>query len=108
MVEARNSKVDRPLQEAFKRLFTRGTVYCDWQKFCSSFTSKELKVKPKATNIPGLQVVDLIAHPSRNEILRDNGHQVVITPFADRIIKDVLQSKYDGPSWNIYGKKYLG
>jgi hypothetical protein len=35
-------------------------------------TSSELKIKPKSADIAGLQLADLIAHPSRREILLAN------------------------------------
>jgi len=54
-----------------------------------------------------LQLADLIAHPSRNEILREHGLlESDIAPFA-RLVIDVLQCKYDQSKDCIYGKKLL-
>jgi hypothetical protein len=69
-------------------------------------TSRQLKVKQKATNVAGLQLADLIAHPSRNEILREHRHDVTVAPFATRVI-DVLQAKYDRQGDRAFGKKML-
>ena len=44
-------------------------------------------MKPKANNISGLQLADIVAHPSRNEILEENGLlERPIAPFARKII----------------------
>ena len=70
-------------------------------------TSKQLKVKPKANNIAGLQLADLIAHPSRNEILHEHGLlEKPLAPFATSIIQ-ILQTKYDQQHGRIYGKKFI-
>jgi hypothetical protein len=70
------------------------------------------KVKPKSTNIVGLQLADLVAHPSRREILME--HQLLVDDrdvFGDRICAILRQSKYHR-SWRTgqieeYGKKLL-
>ena len=70
-------------------------------------TSKQLKVKPKSNNISGLQLADLLAHPSRNEILQEQGLlEREIAPFA-RLVIELLQDKYDKRGNHIYGKKFL-
>ena len=70
-------------------------------------TSKQLKVKPKQNNISGLQLADLIAHPSRNEILHENGiKEITIAPFAKKVI-NILQDKYYRQVEKIYGKKFI-
>ena len=61
----------------------------------------------KANNISGLQLADLLAHPSRNEILKDQGLlDKEVAPFAQRVIA-VLQAKYDKEGERIFGKKFL-
>jgi hypothetical protein len=71
MGESRGGKEDRRLKASFEKLWNEGTQYISPQRFHDVFTSKQLKVKPKSNNISGLQLADLIAHPSRNEILSD-------------------------------------
>jgi len=63
-------------------------------------------MKEKCNNVAGLQLADLVAHPSRNEILVENGHAVTIAPFAARVIA-VLQEKYDRRGDRVFGKKML-
>ena len=71
------------------------------------FTSKQLKVKQKSNNISGLQLADLIAHPSRNEILAENNLlEKEIAPFGNKIIQ-ILAAKYYQCGERIFGKKLL-
>ena len=64
-------------------------------------------MKLKANNIAGLQLADLIAHPSRNEILKDqNLLEGEVAPFAQRVI-EILREKYDQREGKIFGKKFL-
>lgn len=94
MAESRGGKADRRLKDSFERLWEHGTDYVEPSQFQQRLTSRQLKVKTKANNISGLQLADLIAHPSRNEILEDNGLLTGrIAPFARQVI-GVLQTKY--------------
>jgi len=107
MSESRGKREDMRLKESFARLLERGTDYVASEDFTSRLTSRQLKVKSKANNIAGLQLADLLAHPSRNEILIENDFpQVNLAPFASRIV-NVLQSKYYQHAGRIYGKKML-
>jgi hypothetical protein len=76
-------------------------------RFQVVLTSRQLKVKPKQNNIAGLQLADLIAHTSRNEILIENGlidkHH---SPFAAQLIP-ILSGKNDQAEGRLYGKKLL-
>jgi hypothetical protein len=107
MAESRGGKEDRRLKASFARLWERGTDYVAPERFQNVLTSKQLKVKPKANNISGLQLADMIAHPSRNEILQEQGLLgKEIAPFAKSVI-EVLQKKYDQQEGRIFGKKFL-
>ncbi len=64
-------------------------------------------MKTKPNNIAGLQLADLLAHPSRQEILWEN-RLIEREPgrFAKRII-EILQDKYDQQGSRVFGKKLL-
>ena len=109
MAEARGGKSDMRLKKSFNRLWREGTRYVSGERFQAAMTSRQLKVKPKAYNISGLQLADLVAHPSRNEILKD--HELLprqIAPFASEVIK-ILQQKYyqSHDRTKVFGKKLL-
>lgn len=107
LAESRGGKEDRRLKEAYTRLWEHGTDYVGPDQFQGALTSKQLKVKLKANNISGLQLADLLAHPSRNEILQEQG--VLgrdLAPFAKQIVS-ILQRKYDQREGKPFGKKLL-
>lgn len=107
IAESRGGKEDRRLKDSFAGLWENGTDYVSQERFQNVQTSKQLKVKPKSNNISGLQIADIVAHPSRNEILRENGLlNKQIAPFALKVIA-ILQKKYYQYGNNIYGKKFL-
>jgi hypothetical protein len=106
IAESRGGKEDRRLKDSFARLCERGSGYLDAEQIGAALTSRQLKMKQKSNNLAGLQLADLIAHPSRNEILGENGHAMTIAPFAVRVIA-VLQGKYDQGGGKVFGKKML-
>ncbi|MFH1741122.1 MAG: DUF3800 domain-containing protein [bacterium] len=107
MAESRGGKEDRRLKDSFLRLWQRGTEYIAAESFQQVLTSKQLKVKTKANNIAGLQLTDILAHPSRSEILDEQGMLGrSLGTYAKRII-DISQSKYDHVDGRVYGKKFL-
>jgi len=107
MAESRGGKEDMRLKASFARLWENGTDYVVSEKFQKALTSKQLKVKVKANNVSGLQLADLLAHPSRNEILHEQGLLgKAFAPFAKLVI-EILQNKYDHQEGRILGKKFL-
>ena len=95
------------LKKSFSRLWSEGTEYMDPERFHKVFTSKQLKVKPKANNISGLQLADIIAHPSRNEILAENRLLDRPMPPFGRKVVEILQVKYYQHRGKIFGKKFI-
>ena len=107
MAESRGGPEDLRLKASFQRLWERGTEYVTPVVFQKTFTSKQLHVKPKLNNITGLQLADLLAHPSRNEILQEQGlGGKELAPFAKEVIA-ILQGKYYRQGGRIFGKKFL-
>ncbi len=107
LAESRGGKEDRRLKQSFHRLWERGTDYVSPEAFQRVLTSCQLKIKSKANNVAGLQLADLIAHPSRNEILLEHGMlDRELAPFAQKIV-NLLQQKYDRLGTKVYGKKFL-
>ncbi len=107
LAESRAGKEDRRLKDAFHRLWEKGTDYLDHARLQRRLTSSQLKVKTKSNNISGLQLADMIAHPSRNEILLENDLLgKPLAPFAQRIV-EILQKKYYRKDMAVFGKKLL-
>ncbi len=107
MAESRGGKEDKRLKKSFLTLWEEGTDYLLPERFQNILTSKQLKVKPKSNNISGLQLADILAHPSRNEILNENNMlDRPLAPFANEVIK-ILQGKYYQHKGNFFGKKFI-
>ena len=108
MAESRGGKEDTRLKKSFKKLYDDGTDFIDSTTFQKYLTSCELKIKPKKNNIAGLQLCDLLAHPSRREILLENNKMSDNRKdlMAEKICK-ILETKYDKVSGKVYGKKLL-
>ena len=107
MAESRGGREDKRLKEEFRDLWKNGTQFVDPNQFQRSLTSRELKVKPKSANITGLQLADLIAHPSRSEILYEQGLlERGLGTFAFQIV-GILADKYDRRGGAVYGKKFI-
>jgi hypothetical protein len=78
--------------------------------FQQHLTSKELKLKNKADNIAGLQLADLIAHPSfKATLLRQKGEPLPDN-FGGRVAAILEGGKYRcSPAGKIdgWGRKWL-
>lgn len=91
LAESRGGGEDEPLKEAYRFVYENGTRFREADFFQRALTSGEIKIKKKEENIAGIQVADLLAYPSRQDVLirrrlippmNDFGEQVrqVITP----------------------------
>ncbi|MBX3405035.1 MAG: DUF3800 domain-containing protein [Phycisphaeraceae bacterium] len=107
LAESRGGKEDRRLKDSFENLWTKGTQFLDAGRIQKRLTSRQLKVKTKANNIAGLQLADLIAHPSRAEILHESKSvDKAPAPFAAKVIA-ILAGKYYQSGGRQHGKKML-
>jgi hypothetical protein len=73
-------------------------------------TSGQLKVKHKESNIAGLQLADIIAHPSFRTALAHKDGQLLADNFGGKIGEILEASKYvRSPDGQIdgWGRKWL-
>jgi len=112
MVEQRGGAEDRKLKRSYQRLYEHGNENIPAERWQARLTSRELKVKPKSANIAGLQLADLIAHPSRRETLIE--HALLVDSrdvFGDQISAILRLDKYHRRKQTGqiegYGKKLL-
>jgi hypothetical protein len=95
------------LKKAFHRIWETGTDYVTPDRFQAALASRQLKVKSKLNNVSGLQLADLLAHPSRNELLHERKLlDRELPPFGQAIIQ-ILQGKYYQKAGRMYGKKFI-
>lgn len=110
MPEGRKGKKDKALQVAFEEVLENGTYYVSSSRIKKRIHSKILKIRYKPDNISGLQLCDLIAHPSHMTI-RDWMHgDVSLGDFAVQVREILMHSKYDRSSLGQikgYGYKWF-
>ena len=107
MIEARRGNEDREVKRCFRSLCENGTETVAKERFWNALTSREIKPKTKEMNVSGLQIADLIAYPSRNEILI--GHGLIdnsLGHHAARVV-EILSDKYERREGIIRGKVML-
>jgi hypothetical protein len=94
MAESRGGNEDRRLKDSFEGIYERGTDYVRPDEFARWLTSKQLKVKSKDNNIAGLQLADIIAHPSFKASLARHAGHTVADNFGGEIAKILEEQKY--------------
>jgi Protein of unknown function (DUF3800) len=114
MGETRGGAEDRLLKESYNRVFERGVWSTGAHYFQSALTSKELKLKPKNANIVGLQLADLLGHPVKQWVLKQNSLiSEALPPFAKRLMQIVelkfnrhlYDGRIEGYGFVLYPKK---
>ena len=110
MAESRGGKEDRRLKDSFERVYEKGSDFIDAVVFTHVLTSRQLKVKPKSNNIAGLQLADLLAHPSFRATMARHNRESLPENFGGQIARILEDSKYcRSPRGKIdgWGRKWL-
>lgn len=94
LAESRGGKEDRRLKDSFERVCEKGSDFIKPEQFAARLTSRQLKVKNKSNNIAGLQIADLLAHPSYRACLLRHEHQALPANFGGQIALILERSKY--------------
>lgn len=110
MPEGRKGKKDTALQEAFTRVLAKGSFYVSAARIQARVASPALKMRYKPNNIAGLQLCDLLAHPSHMHIRDRMGHNVELGVFCQKVRDLLVAQKYDRSNAGTmlgYGYKWL-
>lgn len=110
LAESRGTRDDRELSAAYRYIYSNGSGTVSRELFEKHLTSKELKLKKKVDNIAGLQLADLIAHPSFKATLARRNGQDLPSDFGGQIAKILEEGKYRcSPEGRIegWGRKWL-
>lgn len=112
MAESRGAKEDRRLKAEYTRIYRAGTDNISHARFVATLTSSELKVRPKSANVSGLQIADLVAHPSFIATKARREGQPLPTNFGGDVAQILEASKYRRALWwphriTGYGRKWL-
>lgn len=109
MPESRQGK-DGILQAEYERVRGCGTDWVCSETIKSKLRASNLKFRSKKANSAGLQLCDLIAHPSHILVRETMGHDVTLGPFASKVADILKSSKYDRSYYGRtkgYGFKHL-
>ena len=98
------------LKASYRRVYNEGTEYEAVEEFGRFLTSRQLKVKQKTNNVAGLQIADLVAHPSYRATLARKNKQSLPLNFGGEIAQILEKEKYyRSPNGRIdgWGRKCL-
>jgi hypothetical protein len=95
MPEKRGNPKDASLQSAYEHTRGTGTYYVSKQRIESSIRAKSLKFRAKRENISGLQLCDLLAHPSHMITGSILNHNVTLGAFCLSVRDILMSTKYD-------------
>jgi len=110
MPESRMGRVDERLQKACDEVRENGTPFVSAERIAAAIRASKLKFRKKSDNVAGLQLCDLLAHPSHMRVRERMGHAVQLGPFAQRVSGALEGAKYDRSDWGSvkgYGIKHL-
>jgi len=111
LAESRGKKENMQLERAYQYLYRNGTDHVPATLFQKRLSTKEIKLRPKAANIAGLQMVDLIANPSCRGLICERtgvpmtalfGRQVLAILKRNKYLKSPVSGKIEG-----WGTKWL-
>jgi len=110
MAESRGGTEDKQLKAAYKSICTYGSRWREADFFTRSLTTCEIKVKPKAANVCGLQLSDQLAYGARRRILEEHGISKPLTGF-EKELADLVEAKYNRHYYDGrvagYGKMFI-
>ena len=110
MAESRGGREDTQLKAAYRAIYDGGSSFRPAAFFQKALSTKEIKIKPKVANIPGLQRSDLLAYPAKMRMLEEAGGNRPATGFtkevADALVKK-YNSRYANGQVSGYGKVFL-
>ena len=100
MAEARGGAEDLLLQESYTRVYDRGIWVTSAGYFQSALSSRQLKLRQKKANISGLQLADLLGHPTKMWALKHFGFTgEELAPFAKRLMT-IVDHKFNRQLYN--------
>jgi hypothetical protein len=98
------------LKAAYREIHAGGSSFKAASFFQRTLSSKEIKIKPKVANVPGLQLSDLLAYPAKMRMLEEHGRNKPTTGFTKEVA-DLIEKKYNRRYANAqvsgYGKIFL-
>ncbi|MGC9455311.1 MAG: DUF3800 domain-containing protein [Phycisphaerae bacterium] len=105
MAESRGKEEDLQLKAAYRTVYESGTLMFGHKHHQRALTSKEIKIRPKIANIPGLQLADILAHPVKQACLSENGHIDTLPESYGKRLYGIVERRFNT---HAYRKETLG
>jgi hypothetical protein len=111
MAESRGGEEDLQLKEAYVRVYNAGTLMFDHKHHQKALTSKDIKIQDKRSNIAGLQLADLLAHPVKQACLIEKEKIAGPPAVFGKQLSSAIEGKFNcrtshSAVWG-YGKVWL-
>jgi hypothetical protein len=111
IAEARFKKVDKKLKASFNRLCRLGSDHMSAAAIRAPLLSSELGLFPKKADVAGLQLCDLIAHPSARYMRKERAGEDQPQDFGTQVADILVKAKYARNPWTRviegWGTKWL-
>jgi hypothetical protein len=111
VVEPRTKKVDKKLKASFERIYAEGTENIAAATFQQFLLSKDIGFFGKKANQVGLQIADLLAHPSARHMRFQREGLEVPDDFGSKVAQILVDKRYArNPKTRVvdgYGTKWL-
>jgi Protein of unknown function (DUF3800) len=111
VIEPRFKKADKKLKASFERIYLEGTENIPPRIVQAHLLSKDIGFYAKAANVAGLQVADLLAHPSARYMRFERDGEKQPEDFGGQIAQILVENRYArNPQTNQitgYGTKWL-
>lgn len=94
VAEPRFKKQDKKLKRSFSYIYDHGTEHIPAEIVQKCLTSREIKLAAKNVNVCGLQLVEIIAHPSHQAIKAQFTGKPMTARFGRLVVDILLKERY--------------
>jgi hypothetical protein len=94
VAEPRFKKQDKKLKRSFNYIYDHGTEHIPAPTVQRCLTSREIKFETKKANVCGLQLVEMIGHPSHQAMRSEMTGVPMTAAFGKKVHNILLQSRY--------------
>ena len=111
VIEARFKKADKKLKASYEKIYLEGTENIPPRVIQSCLLSKDIMFETKRSNVAGLQIADLLAHPSARHMRFLRNGEDEPSDFGGSVAQILVEQKYtrnpQTGTINGYGRKWL-
>ena len=94
VVEARFKKQDKKLKRSFNYIYDHGTEHIPAAIVQNCLTSREIKFETKQANVAGLQLVEMIGHPSYQAMRAQFTGVPMTARFGSKVVDVLIKHRY--------------